>query len=79
MFTFGTGNQGVLGHGNEDEIAYPQAKRVEYFAQNNIKIKKACLGDFHNLALTEEGDVYTWGFGGKKGFMGLLIRGLLLI
>ena len=75
MYTFGTGNWGVLGHGSEDEIQYPQAKRVEYFTKQNIKVKKACLGDYHSMVLTENGEVYTWGFGGKKGFLGLMNKG----
>jgi alpha-tubulin suppressor-like RCC1 family protein len=29
-----------------------------------IKIKKVCCGVNHTVALTETGDVYTWGFGG---------------
>ena len=79
LYTFGTGNWGVIGHGNEDEISYPHVKKVDYFSQNKIKIKKACLGDYHSFALTENGEVYTWGFGGKKGFLGLLIKGLIIL
>lgn len=33
------------------------------------------MGDYHSMALTDKGEVYTWGYGGKKGFLGLLIRG----
>ena len=79
LYTLGTGNCGVLGHGNEDEITYPQVKRIEFFSENNLRVKKACLGDYHSLALTENGDVYTWGYGGKHGFMGLYISGFIII
>lgn len=24
------------------------------------------LGDYHTCVLSDEGDVYTWGYGGKK-------------
>jgi len=75
LYTFGTGNWGVLGHGDETSVKIQEPKLVEYFKNKNIKIKKVCMGDFHTLALTEQGDVYTWGFGGKPGFLNLLFRG----
>ncbi len=71
LYTFGTGNWGVLGHGNENSVSHTDPKRVEYFSKNNIKIKKVRMGDFHTLALAEDGSVYSWGFGGKKGFLNL--------
>jgi hypothetical protein len=77
MYTFGTGNWGVLGHGDENSVTHSQPKLVEYFSKNNIKIKKAAMGDFHTLALTEDGSVYSWGYGGKKGFMNLMFTGKL--
>jgi hypothetical protein len=78
LYTFGTGNWGVLGHGNEDNVNFNQPKLVEYFAKNNIKIRKVCMGDFHTLALSEDGNVYSWGYGGKKGFMNLLFTGNII-
>jgi alpha-tubulin suppressor-like RCC1 family protein len=33
-------------------------------ALQGIKIKKVCCGVNHTVALTDTGDVYTWGFGG---------------
>ena len=38
---------------------------VEYFAKHNIKIKDAVAGERHTIALSEKGEVYTWGFGRK--------------
>jgi alpha-tubulin suppressor-like RCC1 family protein len=79
LYTFGTGNWGVLGHGNEDSVNFNKPKLVEYFAKNNIKVSKVCMGDFHTMALSEDGSVYTWGYGGKKGFMNLLFTGILFM
>jgi alpha-tubulin suppressor-like RCC1 family protein len=71
LYTFGSGNWGVLGHGNENSVAADKPKPVEYFKKNNIKIKKVSMGDFHTVALSEKGEVYTWGYGGRKGFLNL--------
>jgi alpha-tubulin suppressor-like RCC1 family protein len=75
LYTFGTGNWGVLGHGNEEAVSHTEPKRVEYFHKNNIKIKKVSMGDFHTMALADDGSVYTWGFGGKKGYFNLFFTG----
>lgn len=69
LYTFGSGNWGILGHGDESSVGFNEPKIVEYFAKNNIKIKKVCLGDYHSIALSESGKVYTWGFGGEKGVL----------
>ncbi len=74
LFTFGSGNWGVLGHGNETSISHNEPKLVEYFKKNNIKIKKTCLGDYHSLALSTDGSLYSWGFGGEKGYLGFFRR-----
>jgi len=65
LYTFGDGFKGILGHGNDMKISYKKPKLVTYFAENNIKIKKVFFGDCHSLALSEEGDLYSWGYGGK--------------
>lgn len=72
LYTFGSGNWGILGHGNEQKVPFHQPKLVEFFSKNNIKLRKVCMGDFHTVALTEDGQIYTWGYGGKTGFMNLL-------
>lgn len=38
LYTFGSGNWGVLGHGNEKDIRHDQPQLVEYFKERNIKI-----------------------------------------
>lgn len=52
---------GALGHGDCEHRALP--KRVSFFSKNNIKVAKIAAGRYHTVALTEEGDIYTWGRG----------------
>ena len=70
-----TGNWGVLGNSTENSVKLIEPYLVDYFVKNNIKVKKVCMGDFHTMVLSEDGDVYTWGYGGKPGFLNILFRG----
>ena len=40
-----------------------------------MKIKKVCMGDYHTIALSDSGEVYTWGYGGRRGFLNLFFVG----
>jgi len=65
LYTFGWGAHGVLGHGTKDIHSFtPQL--VQYFNDNNIRVKDVAVGKHHTAALTTNGEVYTWGFGGKS-------------
>ena len=66
LYTFGNGNWGVLGHGNENNIRFDKPKLVQ--ALTKKKIVDISLGEYHNLALADDGSVYTWGYAGKKGY-----------
>jgi len=46
---------------------------VDYFVGNNIKIKDVSCGKDHTLAVAENGDVYSWGYGGEQNFIYNLI------
>jgi alpha-tubulin suppressor-like RCC1 family protein len=39
LYTFGNGNWGVLGHGNEDKVAFNKPKLVEKLASAGVKVK----------------------------------------
>jgi alpha-tubulin suppressor-like RCC1 family protein len=65
VYTFGYCNNGVLGH-NEKDVSRFEPTLVEYFRENNIVVKDVIVGENHTAALTENGEVYTWGFGGKS-------------
>lgn len=58
----------MLGHGNEKDVKFESPKLVEYFTKHNLKIVDVALGEYHSIALANDGNVYTWGYGGKKGF-----------
>ena len=56
----------MLGHGNEDNVNFKKPKMVE--GLKNQKVVDVAMGEYHTLALTEDGNVYTWGYGGKAGY-----------
>ena len=67
VYSFGQGGCGKLGHGSEELQRQP--RRIEAFARAGEVIVGIAAGQQHNLALTREGRVYSWGsgFGGKLG------------
>lgn len=64
LYTFGSGQNGVLGH-NDGEVSHIQPKLVEFFSKNGLKVTDVDIGEQHTVALTDDGDVFTWGYGGK--------------
>ena len=66
VFTWGRGNSGQLGCGNV--LNEDQVRSVSSLADHFI-VDVHC-GESHTVALTSEGDVYTWG-GGSMGQLGL--------
>ena len=65
MFTWGVGHQywsaGALGHGDKDNQPTPVV--VDYLYDNGIKIRKLVSGCYFMHALSEDGDLYSWGRG----------------
>ena len=60
VFTFGLGEYGCLGHGNDERCNRP--KRVEAMVGEHA-ISAAC-GWRHTVTLTASGRLYSWGHGG---------------
>lgn len=60
------GFQPCLGIGNEDSSV---PLKIDFFSDNDIKIKDFSCGSNHTLLLTEDNQVYSWGNGasGKLG------------
>ena len=61
LFTWGKGDDHRLGHGVTQIIECPRL--VEGLA--GVNITKVACGDNHTLALSEDGAVFSWGFGGS--------------
>lgn len=63
LYTFGNGDKGALGNGNEEFDLYPTP--VSYFTDKQIKIADVLAGDQFTVAITESGQVFSWGVGGQ--------------
>jgi len=68
VFSFGKNWFGELGHGlsglTTSEVL---PRRIEALAATGRRFVAVAAGDFHSLALTEEGHVYRWGHGQANG------------
>ncbi|XP_055628778.1 serine/threonine-protein kinase Nek8 [Toxorhynchites rutilus septentrionalis] len=66
VLSCGDNSHGCLGHGNTVSLLVP--KIIDEL--NNIKIVQVACGTHHVAALSDEGDLYTWG-SSAKGALGL--------
>jgi len=76
LYMFGANLYGSLGIGNNKDYSYFEPQLVKYFSDYDIKIKKFACSDNNTIALSEDGDVYTWGYGGRTSWYFPLIRGI---
>ena len=60
IWSFGNGVFGKLGNGGEGDEVVPRL--IE--ALNRVVVNQVAAGGEHSMALTREGDVFTWGLGG---------------
>ena len=60
VFSVGLGDNGRLGNGSPSTLETPES--IE--ALNGAGIIQVAAGWNHSLALSDSGDVYSWGFGG---------------
>jgi alpha-tubulin suppressor-like RCC1 family protein len=66
LFSWGSGDCGRLGHGDSQD--QPSPKRVE--ALRGVRVSSAAIGWLHALALTEDGQVYAWGWIWDRAVLG---------
>ena len=64
-----TQETGALGHGNKEPMFVP--KKVQFFEDNDIKIKSISAGLYHCNALSTKDKFYSWG----RGLYGVLGNG----
>ncbi len=57
VFSFGNGNYGVLGHGDELTTQIPR----QILGLLKVRVKKISTGEYHALALSYNGKVWSWG------------------
>ena len=67
MYSWGCGNNGRLGHGDENSVSVP--KKIKYFELNDITIKSFSCGDTHICAINKLDSIFSWG-SGKYGKLG---------
>ncbi len=65
VYSFGRGKLGRLGHGDEDDQTKP--KLIETLRDKTV-VAVSC-GEQHSIAITDFGDIYTWGRG-REGQLG---------
>jgi len=65
VFSFGSSEEGVLGHGLSTGEVLP--RRIEALAETGRRFVAVAAGQYHSLALTEEGHVHGWGHGCTNG------------
>jgi hypothetical protein len=58
VYTWGYGSDGCLGHGDEEGLPVP--KQVQVLAGH--RVLSACAGQAHCLAVSERGEVFSWGW-----------------
>ena len=63
VYTFGNGKNGRLGHG--DEVDQLSPKRVDSLFTKGVHAVMIAAGVAHTVALDKDGNVFTWGNGGK--------------
>ena len=63
MFSVGYNGYGNLGIGNTTDQSTIQ--QIPFFKNNNIKIIDIETGYAHSLAISEDGEVYSWGYNGS--------------
>ena len=65
LYSWGGGgdsyNKGQCGHGTTKDIQRP--KKVEFFTNNNIKIKKVCCGGYHTIVIADSNELFSFGKG----------------
>ena len=74
VYSFGRGHHGPLGHHDEDDAAFPWMQQDQHVpklvdALRDVNVVAAAAGEYHSMALSDYGHVYSWG-SGSDGCLG---------
>ena len=58
VFTWGGNRSGQLGHDDKEYDIYCIPMKVE--SLDGLFIVKIACGEYHTVAITDDGDIYTW-------------------
>ena len=59
LFSWGRNSSGQLGHGDTQNRCRPQS--ITSFVSDQIRLRSAAVGDSHMMAVSKNGNVYSWG------------------
>eukprot|EP01084_Bolivina_argentea_P095715 172046_1 len=62
LLSFGSGDSGKLGHGHEENKIYKPKVIEALLSKHVIDI---AAGNVHSLCVTADGQLYSWGQGGR--------------
>jgi regulator of chromosome condensation len=65
--TFGVPGAGTLEHTPQPVYLYHSSVAADNSTRVNPKIRSISCGENHSMAVTENGELYTWGFGTNGG------------
>jgi alpha-tubulin suppressor-like RCC1 family protein len=72
LYTFGYDGYGCLGHNdgvldkNDPKLNKVLPRKVEFFDKKGLQVVDVAIGERHTQVLTQDGDVFTMGFGGRN-------------
>lgn len=69
LYTFGLNNHGALGG---DRVNEYEPDQVDFFRSHRLKVVDVSCGERHTVAVTDNGEVWSWGYGGKSGLLSFL-------
>ncbi|XP_021956597.1 RCC1 domain-containing protein 1 [Folsomia candida] len=64
VYSWGSGGRRELGHFDHDHVMVncEEPKRIQFFDDLPCIVKDISCGGWHTLALTSDGDIYSWGW-----------------